>query len=86
MGVALWLVCGLLAFAVAAVMKPGGALSWPLELSVAAGAALLFGLAATALDFGGWKELEWRAGLFCFFGSAAVLAITRLSRSLTAGR
>jgi hypothetical protein len=38
------------------------------------------GAAATALDFGGWNEPDWRAALFVFFSVAAALAIVRLIR------
>ena len=78
MGIGLWLVSGALAFGAAMWMKTGAVFSWPVELTIASGAALLSGFAATAFDFGGWNELEWRAGLFCFFCSAAALAIARL--------
>jgi hypothetical protein len=47
--------------------------------------ANLAGLAATALDFGGWNEPDWRAGLFVFLSVAAALAIVRLIR-LSASR
>ena len=38
----------------------------------------LAGIAATAFDFGGWNEPDWRAGLFVFFCVAAALAVVRL--------
>lgn len=38
-----------------------------------------FGVAATALDFGGWNEADWRAALFAFFGAAAAAAAWRLA-------
>jgi hypothetical protein len=41
-------------------------------------AAMLLGVLATALDFGGWRELDWRAGLFAFFGSLAATGFFRL--------
>ncbi len=78
MGIVVWLVSGALAFGAGLLMKRGGALRWPFELAAALGAAVLFGLIATALDFGGWKEPEWRAALFSFFGAAAVVALARM--------
>jgi hypothetical protein len=48
-------------------------------LLVALVASLLAGFTATALDFGGWAEIDWRAGAFvicCAFagvGSARAL-------------
>ena len=50
-------------------------------LAVAAFAvANLAGIGATALDFGGWKEPDWRAGIFVFLCVAAALAMVRLVR------
>ena len=49
------------------------------ETVVAFVVANLAGIAATALDFGGWNERDWRAGLFVFFCVAAALAVVRLS-------
>jgi hypothetical protein len=42
--------------------------------------AIAFGLLATYLDFGGWQELDWRAGLFAFFGGLAAVGFTRALR------
>ncbi|MGZ7030666.1 MAG: hypothetical protein ACXVIJ_01730 [Thermoanaerobaculia bacterium] len=78
MGIVIWLLAGALAFGAAILMKSGGALRWPIELVIALLAAVAFGLVATTFDFGGWNEPEWRAGLFCLFGAAAVLALVRL--------
>jgi len=49
-----------------------------IEAAVALVTGLSLGLLATALDFGGWNELDWRAGVFVFLGSAAAVAIARL--------
>jgi hypothetical protein len=42
-------------------------------------AALPLGVLATALDFGGWNELDWRAGLFVFLGALAAAGAFRLT-------
>ena len=39
--------------------------------------ANLAGLPATALDFGGWREPDWRAGAFVFFCVAAAIGVIR---------
>lgn len=52
-------------------------IAWEAIAAIVAG--LLLGLAATAMDFGGWNEADWRAGAFVFFGSAAAVAVTRLT-------
>jgi uncharacterized membrane protein YeaQ/YmgE (transglycosylase-associated protein family) len=83
MGIVIWLLAGATAFGAAAPMKSGGALRWPIELTIALVAAVVFGLVATALDFGGWNELEWRAAVFCFFGAAIVLGLARIIRLMT---
>ncbi|HEY8130997.1 MAG TPA: hypothetical protein VII12_03830 [Thermoanaerobaculia bacterium] len=46
-----------------------------LALCLAAGAAC--GVAATALDFGGWRESDWRAILFVLLGTAFVIGAER---------
>lgn len=58
-------------------MRPRG---WIGELMVSVVAALALGVAATALDFGGWKEPDWRAGLFVLFGAFAAIGVVRLIR------
>ena len=44
--------------------------------------ANLAGLTATALDFGGFSEPDWRAGLFVFLCVAAAVAMVRVVRLL----
>ena len=77
MGVALWSTCGLVAFALARFVPSGRRKSWLGELVASLLTAFLLGIAATALDFGGWRELDWRAGLFAFLGAAAAVGIFR---------
>src|ERR1044072_1797220 len=79
MGIALWLVAGSTACLLAGVFRklrqrlPG-------EFLVALVSALLLGAVATALDFGGWRELDWRAGLFVLFGSFSAVGFYRTIR------
>ena len=77
MGVALWLISGLSAWLVARVL-PARSRAWLAELAVTLAMASLLGLAATALDFGGWREPDWRAGLFTFCGALAAVGVFRL--------
>ena len=58
------------------VGRPAG---WIAELLAVVIAALLLGGIATALDFGGWNELDWRAALFVLFGCLAISGVLRLS-------
>jgi hypothetical protein len=80
MGMALWALCGVAVFAVVRAIgagRPDGLLAELLGAIVVAFAA---GLAATALDFGGWNEIDWRAGLFVTACSLAVIGIGRTLR------
>ena len=78
MGLALWSTCGLVAFVLARFVPSGRSRTWLGELVAAIVVAFLLGVAATAFDFGGWRELDWRAGVFAFLGSAAAVGIFRL--------
>ncbi len=80
MGLAMWLAAGGAAVAAARLVRAGRPPRWPGELALGVIAAVILGVAATVLDFGGWKEPDWRAGLFALFGAAAVLALARLPR------
>ncbi len=80
MGIALWTAGALLVFFVARAVPSGRPVARTAELIAALVSALLLGAGATALDFGGWNEPDWRAGLFAFFGSAAAVALLRLLR------
>jgi hypothetical protein len=78
MGIALWLTCaGVVFFTIRYIrfLRPAG---WIGELIAVLIAALILGAIATALDFGGWNELDWRAALFVLFGSLAISALLRL--------
>ena len=76
----MWAVAGLVAFAIGRILPSGSALTWASEALIAVGAAIGFGLIATAFDFGGWRELEWRAGLFALAGASLILALARAAR------
>ena len=81
MGIALWLLCGVVSFGIARLIPFARRSPW-LELAVTVTVALLLGVLATALDFGGWNEPDWRAGLFTFFGSFAAAGSIRVLQSL----
>jgi len=79
MGLTLWLASGLVAWLIARIIPSGRTKKgWVGELAAALGAALVLGIVATYLDFGGWQELDWRAGLFAFFGAFAATGAWRL--------
>ena len=82
MGVSVWLVAGGAACIIASFI-PSGRRRPGAEAVAALVVASLAGIAATALDFGGWNEPDWRAALFVFFCVAAALAIVRLMRLWT---
>jgi len=81
MGIALWLSCGIVAFLIARLVPFARRNPW-VELAITLLAALALGIFATALDFAGWNELDWRAGLFAFFGSFAAAGAVRAVQSL----
>jgi hypothetical protein len=76
-GVGLWTIAALAAFGIARLIPPGRELHWIAERIIAFLAGAVGGLVATCLDFGGWAEADWRAGLFVFFLSLAALGAAR---------
>lgn len=78
MGLGLWIAAGLAAWVVARLIPFARPKFWLVELALSILAAVLLGVAATAGDFGGWREPDWRAGLFAFFGAFAVAGVFRL--------
>jgi MFS family permease len=80
MGIGLWMVCAAAVFLVIRRVPFGRRASWLGELFTAIVSALVLGALATALDFGGWNEPDWRAGLFVLFGCAAIAGAFRLVR------
>ena len=85
MGLSLWLAAGIVAFTIARIVPRGRTGHWAIELASSLIAAAALGFAATALDFGGLREPDWRAGLFVFFGSLAILGMTRLTITSRSG-
>ena len=82
MGIALWSGCALVAFFVVRRVPYARPAGWIGELFTALISAVAMGVVATALDFGGWKEPDWRAALFVTSGCAAMIGIVRLIRTL----
>ncbi len=82
MGIALWSGCALVVFFVVRSVRYARPAGWIGELFTALISALAMGVLATALDFGGWKEPDWRAALFATFGCAAMIGAVRLIRIL----
>lgn len=82
MGIALWSGCALVVFFVVRSVPYARPAGWIGELFTVLISALAMGLVATALDFGGWTEPDWRAALFVSFGSAAMIGAVRLVRIL----
>jgi hypothetical protein len=88
LGIALWLGSGVAAWILARIIPlRRGRRRWG-ELAAALVIALLLGVLATALDFGGWNEPDWRAGVFVFFGTLAGVGVVRATSPLSprAGR
>jgi len=80
MGIALWLGCAIVVFFIARSVPYARPRRWIGELITSLLSALAMGITATALDFGGWNEPDWRAGLFVVFGAAAIIGAVRLIR------
>ncbi len=78
MGIALWLGCALAVFFLARTVPFARTARWLVELIAALASAIALGALATALDFGGWNEADWRAGVFVLFGAAAIVGFVRL--------
>ena len=82
MGIVLWMVCAAAVFFTIRNIRAGRPAGWIVELFAIAIGALLLGGVATALDFGGWNDLDWRAALFVLFGCFAISGVLRLSPRL----
>jgi hypothetical protein len=81
MGIAVWLIAGIGAYFLARLMPVPHGRRWP-DLLLSIAAALAAGLTATALDFGGWSEPDYRAALFALFLSLLALATKKLVSGL----
>ena len=86
MGIALWMTCAAAVFFAIRNIRFGRPAGWIGELFAAVIGALILGGTATALDFGGWNELDWRAGAFVLLGSLAVSGAIRFGRLFTRRR
>ena len=82
MGVGLWLLCGGAVFAASRGIRPARPERYGAELTIALLISLAAGLVATAFDFGGWNEIDWRAALFVTICTFAAVACGRLVRLL----
>lgn len=76
----MWGLSGVAAAALARLLPFGRDQSWLPEGLIALGTALLLGVIATVLDFGGWNELDWRTGIFAGIGAFAAIAVLRVWR------
>ena len=81
----MWLFSGVAAFGAARIIPFLKERRWVAELLTAVVAGALSGLVATALDFGGWSELDWRAAVFAFTGAFAAIAVVRLTMARKPG-
>jgi len=77
----MWAFSGFVAAAVSRLLPFGRDERWMAEAAIALVTALLLGLVATFLDFGGWNELDWRAGLFTGLGALGAIGIRRAANS-----
>jgi len=77
-GIGLWLGSGVVAWILARIIPRGRRRCRAAELAAAIVTALFLGTLATALDFGGWNEPDWRAGTFCVLGAFAAVGAVRL--------
>lgn len=77
-GVASWVISGIAAFLVARIVPFSRQTHWKTELVTATIAALAAGVAATILDFGGWRDLDWRSAAFAFCIALAVTGVVRV--------
>lgn len=82
LGLFTWLGAGAAALLIARLLPQGRPAALWLELIVAIIAAVVAGMAATAMDFGGWAEPDARAFAFALAIALAVLAMGRAVRLL----
>jgi uncharacterized membrane protein SirB2 len=68
---------GIAAFLIARIIPFSRQTRWRRELVTAVIVALIAGVAATILDFGGWQELDWRSAAFAFCAAIAAAGIVR---------
>ena len=73
MGIVLWAACGIAAAIVARIVPVLRQTQWLSDVLLSLLGGVIGGVIATVLDYGGWNELDWRAGVFAF---ACALAFT----------
>lgn len=78
MGIALWTAGGVLALVAARLIPHARPDGFVVEALVAIIGAISLGLVATWLDFGGWREMDWRAAVFAACGAMALVGLVRL--------
>ena len=69
MGAITWLLSALAVFAIARIIPSGRRSDYLRELMVILLAGTVFAAMATALDFGGWRALDWRSSTFVLLGA-----------------
>lgn len=72
MGLSLWIFAGMITFTLTRFIETARG-RWFSELSISLITALAAGLAATAMDFGGWAVADGRS--FAFAGLASLLGV-----------
>jgi hypothetical protein len=77
-GIATWLAAAALALAIGRTVLSRSPRSLRIEIPLVSLAACCYGLVATALGFGGWNEIDWRAALFAFLGALTILPLARI--------
>ena len=80
MGLGLWIAAGVVAWLTARIVPAARMRGWIGELAASMIASTAAGFGATALDFGGWKEPDPRAGAHAFLGAVAVVGAVRQLR------
>ena len=85
-GIALWLSCAIVAVGIARIVPILRSTQWLSDIVAAIAAAFTAGFTATALDFGGWNEADWRAGLFVFLFAFAIMGWLRTTVAVRKAR
>ena len=80
MGAVSWLLSALAVFAIARIIPSGRRSDYLRELLVILMAVTVFGAIATALDFGGWRALDWRSSTFVLLGAMTAVGCYRAVR------
>jgi uncharacterized membrane protein YeaQ/YmgE (transglycosylase-associated protein family) len=78
-GVVTQVVAAVAAFFIARIVPAGRPRRWAAELVVSILGALAAGVVATALDFGGWREAEWRAAVLGFVTALLLIGVIRIT-------